>query len=119
MNLLPGIWLTLFIKYLQLLILIIVTYCSIFARKKHVDIYFPGVSAEVSALVKRWDDFKRIGVTLSVSNSNSVDVANNKLKTYQMLAEAGIPVPEYYPVHTINDFVEGCKYMGYPQKLYA
>ena len=65
------------------------------------------------------DDFKRIGVTLSVSNSNSVDVANNKLKTYQMLAEAGIPVPEYYPVHTVNDFVEGCKYMGYPQKLYA
>lgn len=94
-------------------------YCNILldiCKKEHVDIYFPGVSAEVSALVKRWDDFKRIGVTLSVSNSNSVDVANNKLKTYQMLAEAGIPVPEYYPVHTVNDFVEGCKYMGYPQK---
>ena len=55
-------------------------YCNILldiCKKEHVDIYFPGVSAEVSALVKRWDDFKRIGVTLSVSNSNSVDVARH------------------------------------------
>ena len=36
MNLLPGIWLTLFIKYLQLLILIIVTYCSIFALREEI-----------------------------------------------------------------------------------
>ena len=53
---------------------------------------------------------------LSVSNLDSVAISNNKLETYQTLEKAGIPVPRYYGVHTFEDFVEGMKYMGYPEK---
>lgn len=85
-------------------------------RREHVDIYFPNISAEVAVAVARKAEFEAIGTIVSTSNMRSVEVANNKLHTYQMLEKAGIPVPKYYAVHTVEDFVEGCKYMGYPEK---
>lgn len=85
-------------------------------KKEKVDLYFPNVSAEVSAVVARKDEFEAFGVKLSVSNMESVAISNNKLKIYEALEKAGIPVPRYYGVHTVEDFVEGMKYMGYPEK---
>ncbi len=85
-------------------------------KKEHVDVYFPNVSAEVEAVVARKDEFDAIGVHLSVSNMQSVNISNNKLHTYQALEKAGIPVPKYYAVHTVEDFINGCTYMGYPEK---
>lgn len=85
-------------------------------KKEKVDVYFPNVSAEVEAVVARKNEFEALGVHLSVSNMKSVAISNNKLHTYQALEKAGIPVPRYYGVHSVEDFVEGMKYMGYPEK---
>lgn len=85
-------------------------------KKEKVDVYFPNISAEVSAVSARKEEFDALGVKLSVSNMESVAISNNKLHTYQALEKAGIPVPRYYGVHTVEDFVEGMKYMGYPEK---
>lgn len=85
-------------------------------KKEKVDVYFPNVSAEVEAVVSRKDEFESIGVCLSVSNMQSVAISNNKLHTYQALEKSGIPVPRYYGVHEVKDFVEGMKYMDYPEK---
>ena len=51
-----------------------------------------------------------------MSNMKSIEIANNKLHTYQTLEKAGIPVPRYCGVHSVEEFVDGCKYMGYPEK---
>lgn len=94
-------------------------YCDIvldICRKENVDIYFPNISAEVSAVVSRRDDFDRLGVKLSVSSLESIAVSNNKLRAYEVLKAAGIAVPEFYPVHSVEDFIAGCEHMGYPDK---
>lgn len=85
-------------------------------KKEKVDVYFPNVSAEVEAVVARKAEFEALGVHLSVSNMESVAISNNKLHTYQTLEKAGIPVPRYYGVHSVEDFIVGMKYMGYPEK---
>lgn len=85
-------------------------------KKEKVDIYFPNISAEVSLASKRLNDFKKNNIIVSISNIDSVNIANNKLATYKTLQDAGIPVPKFYGVHSVDDFVEGCKYMGYPEK---
>ena len=94
-------------------------YCDIvldICRKEKVDIYFPNISAEVSAVVARQGDFDQIGVKLSVSNLESIEISNNKLRAYEVLKTVGIPVPEFYPVHSVEDFIAGCEQMGYPNK---
>ena len=94
-------------------------YCDMIldiCRKESVDIYFPNISAEVSAVVKRKSEFDEIGTLLSVADQKAVEIANNKLKTYDFLSTKGIPVPEYYGVHSVQDFIDGCKILGYPEK---
>lgn len=93
------------------------SYCDVainICKKEKVDIYFPNISTEVSAVIKRKADFDSIGVKLSISNQKSIDIANNKLASYDFLSNAGITVPKYYPVHSISDFINGCRAMGYP-----
>lgn len=85
-------------------------------KKERVDVYFPNVSAEVEAVVARKKEFEALDVHLSVSNMESVAISNNKLHTYQALEKAGIPVPRYYAIHSVEDFIVGMKYMGYPEK---
>ena len=85
-------------------------------KKERVDIYFPSISAEVTKVAARREEFEDIGVKISISNLESVEIANNKLYTYQVLEAAGIPVPKYYGVHSVEDFINGCRYMGYPEK---
>lgn len=85
-------------------------------KKEKVDIYFPTISAEISKIALRKSEFDEIGVKVSISNPKSVEIANDKLLTYQTLEKAGLPVPKYYGVKSVEDFIEGCKYMGYPEK---
>lgn len=95
------------------------SYCDIvleICKKEKVDIYFPNISAEVSAVVSRKEEFSKINTIVSISNQLSVDIANNKLLTYQHLDKKGIPVPRFYAVHSVEDFIEGCKVLGYPEK---
>ena len=94
-------------------------YCDIIldiCEKEKVDVYFPNISAEVSAVVARQDDFSRIGTMISVADPKAVEIANNKLKTYEFLRSRGIPVPQFYGVHSVQDFIGGCEIMGYPSK---
>lgn len=93
-------------------------YCDIvlnICREENIDVYIPAISAEVSAVAAHLNEFADIGVKVSISNMESVSISNNKLLTYQTLERAGIPVPKYYGVHSIEEFVEGCKMMGYPE----
>lgn len=85
-------------------------------NKEHVDIYFPTISIEVTKVAQRKTEFDAIHTILSISNIESVCIANNKLHTYQTLEAVGIPVPKYYGVHSVEDFIAGCNYLGYPQK---
>lgn len=85
-------------------------------KKERVDIYFPNISQEVLKVIKSKKVFEDLGVLLAVSNLYSIEVSNNKLSTYQLLKENNIDVPNYYSVKSINDFINGCKIMGYPKK---
>ena len=64
-------------------------------KKEKVDIYFPSISSEVLKVSKRRKEFEEIGTILSVSEEESILIANNKLHTYRVLEKAGIPVPLY------------------------
>lgn len=93
-------------------------YCDIMldiCRKEKVDIYFPTISAEVSTVSSRKAEFDAIGTKLSISDPKAVAIANNKLEAYEFLQTKGIPVPKYYGVHSVQDFIDGCKVLGYPE----
>ncbi len=94
------------------------TYCDKvleICKKEKVDIYFPNISAEVTGVCKRIDDFDKLGVKVSTSRID-VGKINNKLSVYKFLKHNGIMVPAFYEVKSVEDFEKCCKLLGYPEK---
>lgn len=85
-------------------------------KKEKVEIYFPNISAEMSALIEYQDSFEKAGIKISMSNSESIRIANDKLLTYQILENAGIPIPKFCKVTSIDDFKAACKELGFPER---
>ncbi len=85
-------------------------------QKEKVDIYFPNISLEVSKTINNKEKFDELGIKIAISNLHSIEIANNKLSTYKFLKENEIDVPSFYPVESVDDFIRGCKEMGYPNK---
>lgn len=84
-------------------------------KKEEVDVLLPFMSAELIPLLERLQDFENLGVKVSVSDRNSVEITNNKLKFYQFLKEKGLTVPKFHPVRTADELKIACEAVGYPQ----
>ena len=85
-------------------------------EKEHVDVLIPGISDELLPLCNRKDEFEKIGTKVSVSNAYSIEVCTNKLKFYSFLKENDIPTPQFLPLHTLSDFDNAVKTLGFPEK---
>lgn len=81
-----------------------------------VDVVIPGISQELSAMLNNKNKFDQIGTKLSISESDSLVIANNKLKLYQFMEENNLPVPKFYQLNHISELEELCRLLGYPHK---
>lgn len=83
-------------------------------KKEKVDILLPFMSAELPFLIDRKEEFEKIGVRVSVSSRESVDIANNKLKFYEFLKAQGLKVPKFHVVRRADELLLACSAVGYP-----
>lgn len=84
-------------------------------RQEKVDIVMPIMSAELPALVQNKDRFKEIGTIVSVSNLDSVLIANNKFKLYSFMKQNGMRVPRFCCLRNADQLAEAFSYVGYPE----
>ena len=85
-------------------------------KKEKIDIFFPQISMELPIILKRIDDFKNIGVKVAMTDSQTVLVANNKLKLYNYMKAVGLKVPKYYQIHNAIELRELAARLGFPHK---
>lgn len=83
-------------------------------KKEKVDVVMPFMSAELIPLIDRKQEFEDIGVKVSVSDRNSVEIANNKYRFYAFLKEQGLDVPKFARIGSASDLVPACEACGYP-----
>ena len=82
--------------------------------KEHVDVVIPIMSVELETLAKNADRFKEAGVALSVSDLESLKIANNKLALFQFMQENGISAPKFRPVNCVEDVDPAIEHIGVP-----
>jgi carbamoyl-phosphate synthase large subunit len=88
--------------------------------KKHkIEIIFPLVTKELFHFAKHKKEFLDAGIKIIVSDDELLQIANDKGKLYRHLHEHKIIVPEFYLVHTIDEFKEAAKQLGYPGKEFC
>ena len=82
--------------------------------KEHVDVVIPIMSAELVALAENEEMFRDAGVTLSISNLESLKIANNKLALFEYMKANGIPVPKFWMVNSVEDVDAAIEHIGVP-----
>lgn len=85
-------------------------------KREKVDIFFPHISMELPIILKNIERFKEIGVQVSISESETLLIANNKLGLYDYMKSNGIATPAYFAVKTIDEFKIAAASLGYPEK---
>lgn len=85
-------------------------------EKEKIDIFFPHISMELPIILDRIEEFREIGVKVSMSDSPMLLIANNKLKLYDYMKKNGLKTPEYYPVTSVETLKENSAKLGYPEK---
>lgn len=90
----------------------IITICE----NEKVDIFFPQMSAELSYLLTELDAFKKISTEVSMTQTESLKIANNKVKLYEFMKDNGISVAPFKTAHSLKEFESSVALMGYPEK---
>ena len=82
---------------------------------ENVDVLIPWITEEEPLLYANKNSFERIGVALSISNIDSINICANKYLLYEKMKENGMKMPLYKTFNTISGFKEAVSYIGYPQ----
>lgn len=85
-------------------------------KNEKVDVFFPHISMELPSILKRMDDFKKLGVKVAISNNETLEIANSKYRLYEFMKDKGLMVPKYFLVDSAKTLRNRIEELGYPQK---
>lgn len=81
-----------------------------------VDVFFPHISMELPYILERMDDFHRQGVKVSISDSETLAIANSKFQLYEYMKAKGLTVPRYFLVDSSETLCSRIAELCFPQK---
>lgn len=84
--------------------------------EENVDVLLPIMSVELNSLSEHWARFEQIGTIISVSPSDSLAVANDKLQLFDHMRAKGIRCAAYRSVSSIDELNDAARALGYPEK---
>lgn len=85
-------------------------------RRRNIHVIMPLVTKELLPFSQHKSEFEAMGVKVLVSDSSSLEIANNKSRLYEFLQWRGIDVPAFKIVETVDQFKVAVQELGYPQK---
>lgn len=83
-------------------------------KKENVDILMPQTSSELPYLLRDINKFEENNIKVSITKSDMLLIANNKLKLFNFMKDNDIFVSKYEEINSIFDFDRVIKKMGYP-----
>lgn len=81
-----------------------------------IDLILPLVTKELSFLANAIPEINATDAKVLISNSGSLDIANDKGKLYQFLQWRGLPVPAFRIVENIEQLESAAADLGHPGK---
>lgn len=85
-------------------------------ESEHIDVLIPLVTRELPVLSRNRHRFLQHGVTVSVSDPEGLETANNKYLLMKFCRDNGIPAPDFKLVNTLEQFTEAAQLLGYPER---
>lgn len=86
------------------------------AKDRGIDVVLPWSDDEAVALSSARSKFDAIACDIMASPTDVLATISNKLETYEKLEQAGLPVPRYVAVESLEDLIAAVRNEGYPQR---
>lgn len=90
----------------------ILSICS----KENVDVVLPIVTRELMKFSLNRDRFQQINTKVNVMEPDTLEIVNNKAKLLTEMKCLGLRTPKFYVIHTVQELVNACERLGYPEK---
>jgi len=71
-------------------------------EKEKIDLVFPLIDPDIPVLSEKREHIEKTGAKVIVSPINSVNIANDKLKTNKYFRDISIPTPHVYDLEDVN-----------------
>ena len=81
-----------------------------------VDIILPLVTRELIKYGQAEEDFRKMGIVISISDLSALKIINNKANLLSAMRDLGMETPEFVIANTAAEVREGIAKLGYPQK---
>lgn len=81
-----------------------------------IDVVIPLVTRELLVFALSKKLFEENNIYISVSDPKPLEIANNKYLLMNFCRENKIPVPDFYPVHSVSEFRNAAEKLGYPER---
>jgi carbamoyl-phosphate synthase large subunit len=83
-------------------------------QSMNVDVIFPLVTLELFKFSEAKDLFKSKNIDIIVSDSSSLQIANDKVEVYQHCKKIGLPIPSFLIATNPEELIYSVKALGYP-----
>lgn len=83
-------------------------------KKEKVEIVIPQMSSELPVFLKNMDLFDEAGIIVSMTRTENVNIANNKLLLFEFMKRENIPVSKFDKITSLNEFDKAIEKIGYP-----
>lgn len=84
------------------------------AIKEKVKVIIPQTSREIISLSQHLEEFRKIGVSVIVSDYSSLNRANDKYLVIKECEKTNVPYPEYFLIDNEKDLLSALEKLGYP-----
>ncbi|MCR4621559.1 MAG: ATP-grasp domain-containing protein [Clostridiales bacterium] len=85
-------------------------------EQESVNVVEPIVTRELMKFAIAKEEFSDRGVAVISAKPEVLQIINNKARLLTAMHENGLPTPDFVVVHTLDELIQACKEIGYPQK---
>lgn len=84
-------------------------------KKEKINLIMPLVDGELYHIAKHREDFLKIGTIVCLNDAETIKLIQNKYELYKYLDYNNVAVPKTIIFNNIDEFINGCKELGYPE----
>lgn len=85
-------------------------------RQESVDVVEPIVTRELMKFAVAKKEFSDHGIAVITAKPEVLQIINNKASLLTAMRENGLPTPGFVVVRTLDELIQACKDIGYPNK---
>lgn len=85
-------------------------------KGENVDVLLPQNTAELHILSKHRKEFETSGTVIAISDTDAINIANDKNQLLNVARENGVPVPRFHLVDCMESLLHHAQELGWPKR---